>query len=62
MYLVVSRTAFGAWAGAFCAYVGLTVAGMADEARHVLGLMFLLSGVQLGALAYGRRHGEDGTR
>ena len=55
MYLVVSRTAFGAWIGAFSAFLVLQFAGMADEARPVLGLMFLLSGVQLGALAYGRR-------
>lgn len=49
---VVFRVAFGAWAGAAAAFLGLTAAGMAGEARPVLGAMLLLSGVQLGALRY----------
>lgn len=55
----ISRAAFGAWVGAFSVFLALQLAGMADEARPVLGAMFLFSGMQLGALAYGARHEKE---
>lgn len=57
----VSRAAFGAWVGAASVFVALRIFGMADEARPLLGTLFLFSGMQLGALAYGaRRERGDG--
>ena len=55
----VARAAFGAWVGAFAAFLALQVAGMPEEARPVLGLMFLFSGMQLGALLYGNRSRKE---
>lgn len=55
----ISRVAFGAWAGAFAVFLALQLAGMPEEARPVLGLMLLFSGMQLGALAYGARHEKE---
>lgn len=55
----VSRIAFGAYLGAFAVFLGLTLAGMPDEARPVLGLMFLFCGVRFGALAYDKLRGGD---
>ena len=38
------------------AIVALWLAGMSEESRALLAPMWLLTGVQAGALAYGTRH------
>lgn len=55
----VAWAAFGAWIGAFAAFLALQIAGMPEEARQVLGLMFLFSGLQFGALLYGNRRRKE---
>lgn len=56
MSSVVCRIAQGAFFAALAICVALWFAGMHGEARGVLAPMWLLVGVQAGALAYGRRH------
>ena len=56
---VVVRTAFGAWAGVFAVFLALKIAGMDGESMRLCAPMFLFSGVQLGALLYGKKHGGD---
>ena len=53
---VVCRIAQGAFFAVFTVCVALWVVGMAEWSRRLLAPMLLLAGVQLGALAYGRRH------
>ena len=53
---VVCRIAQGAWLATFVAVAALWLAGMSEESRALLALMWLLYGVQVGALAYGMRH------
>lgn len=57
MSSVVIRTAFGAWVGVFTVSVVLYLAGMVEESLELLAPMWLLSGVQLGAYLYGKKHG-----
>lgn len=59
MAQTVHRMAQGMFAGSLIAYIALWLLGMPDEARHVLALMWLSTGIQLGALWYGRKHGEE---
>ena len=56
MSSVVCRIAQGAFFAVFAAGVALWAAGMAEWSRSLLGPMWFLFGVQIGALAYGRRH------
>lgn len=62
MSTVVCRIAQAAFFAVFAAYVAQWAAGMADEARGLLAPMWLLVGVQFGALAYGRRVERGGGR
>lgn len=59
MSSVVVRTAFGAWVGVFAVFIVLRIAGMVDESMKLYAPMFLFSGVMLGALLYGKKHGGD---
>ena len=62
MSTVVCRIAQAAFFTVLVAYVVLWLAGMAAEARELLAPMWLLVGVQLGALAHGRRVERGGAR
>ena len=55
MSSVVCRIAQGAFFAVLAACVALWAAGMAEWSRALLAPTWLLVGVQLGALAYGRR-------
>ena len=55
MGYVVCRIAFGAFLACAAMFAGFLVSGMHDGCTEMLGAMFLLSGVQLGALLYGRK-------
>lgn len=59
MSSIVVRTAFGAWVGVFAVAVVLSLAGMVDESMELYAPMYLFSGVMLGALLYGKKHGGD---
>ena len=56
MSSVICRIAQGAWLATFVAIVALWLAGMSEESRALLAPMWLLVGVQAGAVAYGMRH------
>ena len=56
MSSVVCRIAQVAFFAVLAVSVALRVAGMGAESRGLLAPMWLLVGVQLGALGYGRRH------
>ena len=58
MSSVVYRIAQAAFFAVLAVSVALRVAGMAAESREQLAPMWLLVGVQFGALEYGRRHEE----
>lgn len=53
---VVCRISQGAFFAVFAAGAALWAARMAEWSRAALAPMWLLVGVQAGALAYGRRH------
>lgn len=56
MSSVVCRIAQAAYFAVLAVHVALWVAGMGEGARGLLAPMWLLVGVQFGALGYGRRH------
>lgn len=55
---VVCRIAFGAFLACAALFVVFLVSGMRDGCTEMLGAMFLLSGIQIGALACECRHGK----
>lgn len=62
MSSVVCRVAQAMFFAVLAASVALLVAGLDGEARGLLAPMWLLVGMQLGALAYGRRVERGGER
>lgn len=56
MSSVICRIAQGAFFALLAAVVALWAAGMTEWSRAALAPMWLLVGVQAGALAYGSRH------
>lgn len=62
MSSVVCRIAQGAFFAVLIVCIALWAAGMAEWSRRLLAPMWLLVGVQAGALAYGMRHEGRGDR
>ena len=58
MHTLICRISQAAVFGVFIAFVALRAAGMRAEAGELLAPMWLLIGVQFGALAYGSKHAK----